>query len=368
MRLSSKLAMLSASILTFAACGSDGPAGPAGPEGPPGPQGPPGAPGAGVDALDGGLDATTRRLYGDGHEGALTVGAGETLMLSGSSSGEYASITIATNGRLTVPSGTLLRTTGTFRNDGTIDVRPAAMSGLRNGGVAGGELGAVWPPHPGVAPGIAGFGSLDQTAPFASYGGLGAQGLGTAARWHTQLLSYAGGGGANSWPFVARAVPSGGGALHVRSKGELRNAGTIEAVGRTALTTVGGNCGCSGGGGGAVLLASATKIDNSGGVVDVRGGDGQPGDIQCGAGGGGGGGFVHLIAPVIAPGELRLDGGQAGASGTYGTLRWIGGSGGGGSAGNGGDGYGEEGSAIRDAQNGTRGLAFEITADPAEVL
>ncbi len=358
-------------VLSLAACvvatasvacdGSTGSRGPEGLQGPAGPQGPPG------EASDGGARA---RLYGNGSDGALVVAAGETVFIPLESSGQYTSITIATGGTLAVGSGMLLRVTGDVDNDGTIRVAQAALSGVRRYGSQMVDLApATAPAHPGIALGSAEFGSVDMTATFVAYGGQGGDGIGRNARWLTHLLPYGGGGGAGSWPFLSNRTESGGGSFHLRSGGEIRNAGTISAIGASGRATFEGGCGSGGGGGGVVLLAAATRIDNGGGVVAVYGGVGASSDgDQCGAGGGGGGGFVHLIAPSIEPGDVQVQGGAAGAEGAYGTLRWIGGSGGGGSAGSGGRGTGRIGAEVTTASGGSAGLSFEIVADPATVL
>ncbi len=356
--------VVSALAIVVACDGATGTAGPVGPEGPRGAEGPQGPAG---DPSDGGARL---RLYGDGRDGALVVGAGETAFVPVESTGQYTSITIATGGTLSLLSGTLLRVTGDVDNDGTISVSPGTYTGVQRYGSPMVDLApSQAPAHPGVALSSAEFGSVDMTAPFVAYGGQGGRGIARAARWATQLLPYAGGAGGVSWPFLVTSTQSGGGSLHIRSGGEIRNAGTIEARGVSGGTLGGSDCGTGGGGGGGVLLAAAIQIDNGGGVVNVRGGDGAPSDSdQCGAGGGGGGGFVHLIAPEIDVGELQVDGGQAGTAGVYGTLRWIGGSGGGGSAGSGGRGTGRVDVTVSAANGGGAGESFVITADPASVL
>ncbi len=354
------LAVLAVALL--AACdGSTGPVGATGPIGPPGDDGPQGPPGT---SSDGGA---ALRLYGDGRDGALNVPSGTSTYIPLTSVGQFTTITIETGGTLLVHSGTLLRATGDVDNDGTILVLDGAMSGVRRYGSSLVDLApAGAPAHPGIARSSAEFGSVDLSATFFAYGGIGGQGVGDSARWMTQLLPVGGGGGADSWPFASSAQESGGGSVHIRSGGEIRSAGTIRASGVTGQPS---DCGLGGGGGGVVLLAAATRIDNGGGVIDVKGGNGIAHDgNQCGSGGGGGGGIVHLIAPEIVSGDLQIAGGAAGATGTYGSTRWIAGSGGGGSAGNGGRGYGRIGVDVTEAVGGTIGRAYQITGDPASVL
>jgi hypothetical protein len=77
--------------------------------------GPTGAPGsAGSEGADGSL-----RIYGDGSSGALNVAT--TTSWSGSEAlGQYTDCSIAAGVTLTVPTGTVLRCSGSFTNDGTI--------------------------------------------------------------------------------------------------------------------------------------------------------------------------------------------------------------------------------------------------------
>ena len=268
-----------AALGALLACGGDGVLGPQGPEGPAGPsgqdgqdgaEGPPGPAGADIDS--------NVRLFGDGSDGELTIAAGETAAPEGS---QYTTITIGSGATLVVSSGTLLRATGNVRNDGTIRVRPAALSGIRafDNSPPADQQPILAPPHPGVGLSGAQFGSYDNGSPLVAYGGRGGEGIRGAARWLTTLLPYAGGGGATSWPFTAQTRPSGGGSFHLRSGGEIRSAGTIEADG--AITdSFSFSCGHGGGGGGAILIAAAVAIDGGGVTVSVRGADGLDGIDQ----------------------------------------------------------------------------------------
>jgi len=344
----------SALWLWMVGCGTEaGPRGPAGPEGPRGEAGAPGAPGQDFDAGP--------RLYGSGADGDLVTKSGSETFESGR---EYANITIPSDSELLVRSGTVIRCTGIFENDGRVVVLPAARSGIRAWNSPSAEFPMISPPAAGVALSPAGFGSRDDSEPFVAVGGLGGRGIATGARELVRPLAAVGGAGTVPWPFNAGGYDSGGGSVHIRCAGEIRNRGEILAEGSGGLTSLTGNEG-SGGGGGAVLLASATGIDGGGGLISVAGGDGADGSGQLGGSGGGGGGFVHLVAPTIESGTVDVSGGEGGLSTDYSSaVRAIGGSGGGGSAGSGGRGQGTESAA----GDGGAGVVFVIEKDPAVVL
>lgn len=338
--------------------GPAGPEGPAGPPGPAGPAGPAGAPGAAGEDFDAGP-----RLYGSGSDGDLIVSTDQNLEVGR----EYANIQIETGATLFVPSGTVIRCTGTFDNDGTVVVRPVARAGIREYGSPSAEFPAITPPGSGVAASPAGFGSRDDSPAFFAYGGEGGRGIGAAARELLEPRAAIGGAGNVTWPFDVSGYDSGGGSVHIRCAGEIRNAGRIEASGSGGIVVAGNSGG--GGGGGAILLASPVGIDGGGGEIVAVGGDGEAGSGQYGAAGGGGGGFVHLIAPSIVPGAVDVSGGSAGVPSTWSsTLRWIGGSGGGGSAGSGGRGEGNLDGSVSAASAGQDGEVFLIERDPSGVL
>ncbi|MEO0459983.1 MAG: hypothetical protein AAF219_03995 [Myxococcota bacterium] len=341
--------------------GDDGVTGATGPAGPAGTTGAAGEPGpAGIAGQD--FDAGPR-LYGRGSDGDLMVTENDVF----ETGREYANISIATGVVLTVPSGTVIRCTGEFDNDGTIRVSPVARSGVRTFGTPSAEFPAITPPGLGVSAGAAGFGSRDDTSPFFAYGGRGGDGIGSAARESLEPRAAIGGAGSVTWPFTASGYNSGGGSLQIRCGGEIRNPGRIEVNGSTGTILIGSSGG--GGGGGAVLLASGIAVDGGGGEIEAVGANGQDGSDQYGAAGGGGGGFVHLIAPSVVEGSVNVSGGDPGAAASWtSTVRWTGGSGGGGSAGNGGRGGGNEDGTVLAATPGSDGEVFVIEKDPAEVL
>jgi hypothetical protein len=87
-----------------------GPKGATGPAGPTGPSG-----------VDGQL-----RIYGDGSGGAKTVAANETLS---DPVAMYTDVVINSGVTFTVPSGTVIRCTGSFVNNGTLLIQSGAPGG-----------------------------------------------------------------------------------------------------------------------------------------------------------------------------------------------------------------------------------------------
>lgn len=315
----------------FLCNGAVGATGPAGPQGPMGP-------------------AANSLVYGDGSAGPLTVGGSATLdltapnafaQLPAGSNLQFTDITI--NGNLIVPSGTVLRATGTVLIHGTITVQPGTID---NG--AGG--------HAGVSR--------------AASGPWGA-GLGLTPVQAAQVRPGLVGGGAGSRTALGQGG-EGGGMLVIAAMGgiTLNNNGRIVANGGSGFVsqTAGvGAPGVGGGAGGVVILASRGTIGN-GGIIRANGGNGSAGwdgdGIGSGGGGGGGGGIVRLVAPtIITAGTVEVNAGAAGANAGTGTLR-DGGSGGA-CGGNG----GLSGGTARVAQAGTLGQVVQTrVALPEAVL
>lgn len=344
--------------------GADGPIGPQGPEGPVGPQGaegPPGQQGPPGEGFE----------YGDASAGAKVVSADETLadpVLM------YADFTVNAGVTLTVPSGTELRCSGTFTNNGTIVVERAAYSGaaLRADPPNHFVEVTMLQPHPGVS-------LLGAHSPRYGYSKApGGKGLSSAqARRLLRALPF-GGGGAGSAQLAA--VPSGGGFFVVRAMGDINNAGIIDASGAngvqgsTDAATYAGPSG--GGGGGVVVLASLASVTNSG-TINASGGRGANSYATIGCpSGGGGGGIVHLLAPVTTVGSVNVAGGLAGARvvGECDSVNSESGAGGGGaSGGDGGRGASwsrtnNPGAPFFSAQGGSAGYVFETNTDPTPLL
>src|SRR5262245_50149568 len=108
--------------------------GPAGPQGPPGSPGADGQPGpAGPAGPDGQL-----RIYGDASAGNVTATASTDLFsLVPSLNLQFHDFTVNPGVILTVPSGTVIRCDGTFRNDGSIVVKNGDAGGFDATSVAG---------------------------------------------------------------------------------------------------------------------------------------------------------------------------------------------------------------------------------------
>jgi hypothetical protein len=297
-------------VVRAAAEGPQGPQGPTGATGPQGAQGIQGIPGSqGLPGADG-----TLRIYGNGSAGDKTVSADGDYSVYYYPHRQYVNFTVNPGVTLSVASGTVLRCTGTFTNQGTIVVLESA-AGVYGGG----------PPHPGSSAGAAGV-PATAIAPSGAPGSFGGMGLGS----FRTLLSpgvFAGGGGGG-----AQNSGYGGGAFTVLCRTGIVNSGEIRADGVSHPFLGGGVTGGGGGGGGAVILASAGSITHTG-LIAARGGDGGPSDTRSGPGGGGGGGLIHLIAPSVSnTGSTSVAGGGAGAAGGPGsvtsTVRYGGGGGG----------------------------------------
>lgn len=300
--------------------GADGASGAQGDAGSTGPQGAQGAPGAtGATGNDGrdGADGQIR-IYGDGSAGARSISGSVTLDDDNS---QYTDFVINGGASLLVPSGTVVRCTGSFQNNGSITVLPALRDQPRFG-----ENGrSLVDPNSGGT-----------EAP----GGVGGAALasGVAKRvFNPGLL-----GGGNGYREQSETGSDGGGNFTVICLGSVTNTGAIAANGVAASVQARG-----GGAGGIIILASKTSVTNSGSIT-ANGAYGgalratDPSSIGHGPGGGGGGGIVHLAAPAISNvGAISEDGGSGGAAGGAGSISapvYVGGGGGGGSGGAGGDG------------------------------
>ena len=238
--------------------------------------GPPGPPGA-----DGQL-----RIYGNGSSGARTVTADETLE---DANLQYTDFTVSAGATLTVPSGTVVRCTGAFTNEGTIVVSMGAAGAGVNIDSTASEH-AYGPPGQGLASAVAGRGEYGPAGTFCA-GGRPAGGLTEAeARRVLQPGFNAGGGGACG----TLGGAAGGGGFTVLAAGPVVNRGTLRADG-AAITPAGSG----GGAGGVVVLASRERVENRG-TIGADGGAGGPNGTTDGPGGGGGGGIVHVLAPVIS--------------------------------------------------------------------
>jgi hypothetical protein len=311
--------------------------------------------------------------YGNGASGSLTitqdVRLGDRVTSSTVLPGQnvrnlqFTDFTVAEGVTLTVQSGTVIRCTGTFTNNGTIIVQHGAEGSDRL--VAGSTGNPVLRSAPaGVATLAAASGDVGSAATLRAGGTPGA-GLSEFEAVATIAVGVNAGGGGGA---ALDAGGDGGGGFVVIAQGELTNTGTIQATGADAPA------GGGGGGGGVVILASRTAVTNtSSGFIDVSGGDGGDANSSSGPGGGGGGGIVHLIAPELSDeGTMVAAGGAAGASGSHGGVTAStrsGGGGGGASGGSGGTGGSVEiNGDTTAAEGGQAGFTLMTQADPSALF
>lgn len=322
--------ILAAALLTLSfaltGCGDDdtpvlvGPIGPAGPAGVPGPAGPAGANGQ-------------LRIYGDGSAGvgtATTSVLGETSFTNRNF--QFTDFTVPAGVTLTVPSGTVIRCTGTFRNLGIINVRTFSASDSPPFGTDGDNSVSVSFLGAGAGNPAISLGGVAGPSALGGRGGIN----GSVPQLPYTVRSPIGGGGGTDYDSEGG---EGGGTFTVLAQTAAINdvTGIINAVGESADT------GGGGGGGGVVTLASQTRVDNLvGGQIAVNGGNGGTADTDEAGGGGGGGGLIQFLAPTVnIPGTETVAGGLAGAGGAAGAVTGnprYGGGGGGASFGNGGSG------------------------------
>jgi hypothetical protein len=268
----------------------------------------------------------------------------------------YTDFTINTGVTLTIPSGAVIRCTGTFTNNGTIVVQTSARGGSQTGANPMVESSYA-PAHPGISISPAGCGEYGSNAATRTGGIAGVAISAFAARFILLPGANAGGGGGGA---MGSTGASGGGSLVVVAKTSVFNYGTITANGAAGAVR------CGGGGGGMVILASAGTTANVG-SISANGGAGGNSDASGGAGGGGGGGIVHLIGPNIVEGTVNVLGGAAGtAAGSVTADPRQGGGGGGACGGNGGSGGNVSAAGTPGAASaGVAGLFLQTGIDPS---
>jgi hypothetical protein len=300
--------------------------------------------------------------YGDGSAGANVV-TGDVPLADPNL--QYTDFTVGAGARLTVPSGTVIRCTGTFTNNGRIEVEPA-VPGYVSGTAATDTIdSASAPAEPGVSLRSAGAGEFAIApggAPNGRLGGVGGKAVSEIQARAILAPGAKGGGGAGG---------GGGGTFTVLCRSAVLNAGTIVASGGSGHLAPDVQAGGGGGGGGIVILASSGSVSNTG-TITARGGDGDESNFVSGPGGGGGGGIVHLIGTdVTDSGLVDVGAGAAGTLGATGSMlsnTRAGGGGGGACGGNGGRGGGTTGGLPGDpqaAEAGALGLVLQTAADPA---
>jgi hypothetical protein len=217
-------------------------------------------------------------------------------------------------------------------------------NGAVTGGGGGGEGGATGNPGGNAVGNIAGAGGAGGSATGAEGGnGNSNGGAGMAGFWSNPCIAGGGGGGGGGGAVAAnnggaganggrggggggggggtkcgnlagKGGNGGGGCAVIRpfaGVGPLLGGGGGGGSGAKGRFGVGTYAPNGGSGGGALAIDSLASITfNSGGLIDVRGGDASStGSMGDGAGGGGGGGTVALSAPTInglAPGSNVL--------------------------------------------------------------
>jgi hypothetical protein len=316
--------------------------------------GPTGATGStGVSGANGQL-----RIYGDSSAGAKTVSSSATFS---DTNLQYTNFTVDSGVTLTVPSGMVIRCSGTFTNNGTIAVLTSAEGGNQFS-FSSTTDGAYSPAEPGVSLRTSQSGEFgsNSTSRGGGAGGIGVGDFGATAIFYPGLKAGGGGGGGFS-----SDGGDGGGSFTVIASGAIVNAGTINADGESKSFRSGG------GGGGIVILASAASVTNSG-TVTANGGNGGASDTFSGVGGGGGGGIVRFIAPTITGGTVTTSGGTSGTPGSAASVTTTprqGGGGGGACAGNGGSGGLVNSSGTPTAgTSGGAGIALQTLVDPTALF
>ena len=312
-------------------------------------------------------EAGNLRIYGDGSAGARVVAGDETLF---DTNLQYTNFTINANTTLTVESGTVIRCTGTFTNNGTISVLQGTSGGAIEVNTAFDSNG--YPAYADAEPGIA-FRTA-QAGEFGSsaavrHGGRGGRGLSEfQARWMLKPGHFGGGSGAGNQ--LGGFGGRGGGTLTVLAQTAIVNSGS----GTISANGLAGGTGAGGGAGGIVILASPGSITNNG-TINAIGGAGGASDIDAGGGGGGTGGIINLLSPAVSPvggGTVNVSGGTGGPSSlaVSGTLRQGGGGGGacGGDDGGGDGGNVAAGSAVSPGGAGGSGDASVTQIDPTSLF
>lgn len=309
----------------------------------------------GDDGLPG---ADAASIYGDGSAGNLTVSGFTTFS---DLNAQFENITINPGQTLQLNSGTILRCSGNFENNGTLEVGVGSLGGRRVETPPSKDFNATRFPHQGLSPTPAISSSYGTGAVRGGPGGAISANLATiiASRlYHGRAPAGSGGSG----EFLGG---HGGGAAYILCNGSITNSGLIFANGGAASN------GGGGGAGGLIVLASATAVHNTNdGTILAVGGNGGGDSVSYGGGGGGGGGVVHLAAPTVTnAGTITVSGGVPGNTDTSVTdSPRFGGGGGGAFGGNGGSGASiSVGNNQSGAVAGVDGLIIINEIDPSGI-
>jgi hypothetical protein len=300
--------------------------------------------------------------WGDGSAGDLTVAVSGILgvTVATDSNFQFRDFTVEPGVTLQVASGTVIRCSRKFLNQGNIVVLQGEHGGTAHGGGRA-------PAGQGVAhraPGYGAVGDLNGN----TLGGESSRGLSEAeARSLRHVGPSAGGAGGSSGIFGAGGL--GGGSFTVLARRGITNFGMIHADPAFPVGLI--SPGDGGGAGGVILLASRHFVTNLG-LITARGANGEDGGAAvgyvAGGGGGGGGGIVHFLSPEIDAGKVNVDGGFGGAaSGPSPFFQHSGGGAGGACGGDGGAGGGvPPGTGGSHAGHpGDAGYLLETKVDPA---
>jgi len=312
--------------------GADGAQGLTGPVGPTGPAGPAGG-----------------GAFGDGTAGALNITSNTNWETTFQSNTNFTSCNIASGSTLTVPSGTVIRCTGSFTNNGTVIVQQW-IDGADDSG------------NPSVA------GKTIRPA---------ATGSRISRAYNDSILrgflrpGFQGGSNGDDGNGSSNFGGSAAGTLVIRTNGTFTNAGSFTSNGGNGGSLSNGDtAGGAGGAGGFFILVSNDTMTNSGTIQAIGGNGSNPGSAgDDHAGGGGGGGLIHLIAPNAnaVAGTISVNGGTPGTT-PSGNLGAAGGAGGA-MGGNGGAGGRDTGGSAIAAQPGSTGKIFRTqTSSPASLF
>ncbi len=250
--------------------------------------------------------------FGDGSDGDLTIGAGQTVSLSANK--QYANITIAATGVLQT-NGWIVRCSGTVTNDGVIhddgnDASGASIgatlsaTGTRTAGHAAGTGRAT------TGVGAAGTnGTVHAYSWYNPAGGSGGSVTGYAGGAGTTAVA---GGSTTALDFNPIIALEGRNWIPISTTTRYERGGGGGGGGGNNGATF---AGAGGGGGGKVLVLCNTLAGS--GVFRARGGNGGNGTAgggSCGGGGGGSGGQVIVCASVTTnwSGTLSVPGGSPG--------------------------------------------------------
>ena len=304
-------------------------------------------------------------IYGDGSDGSQSY-SNANWTTSTSLTLQFQNLTLT--GNQTIPSGLVIRATGTVSIQGNITVAagpsPLSDSIIYSQSDAPKGVATILP-----------WLSVDSSFDVTANGGVAPT---VQVAGHILNPGQDGGSATPGYvdPQLAEAAGgAGGGTLVIRAAGgiTIASGGSISANGGAGSLDDSDAVSTGGGGGGVIILASKTSITNSG-SISAQGGAGGAGDDSTltAASGGGGGGIVHLLAPSgqITEGTVSVSGGALGSPAPV--DNGVGGSGGGGASGGNGGSGGVTSGSYGDNTKGTAGatglIILSQVADPATLF